>query len=219
MKKGFTLAEVLITLAIIGVVAALTIPTVIAKYNQHAQYTAFMKMYNTITNVLSLVEGEEGKPNVWNYDYHVEAQVIQFLKSHIYSHFKISKICESSTADCFSPYEIKGLNGSEMGSSDEVFMGNGLTVILDDGSFLMVVPIEHDAVIFLFDTNGTKGPNLIGRDIFELMYISDGNGKWGFDFSDNSHLSTSYCDPNSSSGAGEGGGCAAKLLQEGKMNY
>ena len=34
MKKGFTLAEVLITLAIIGVVAALTVPTVVHKYQQ-----------------------------------------------------------------------------------------------------------------------------------------------------------------------------------------
>ena len=44
MKKGFTLAEILITLAIIGVVAAITISTVIADYNKQQYYTRFMKM-------------------------------------------------------------------------------------------------------------------------------------------------------------------------------
>ena len=46
MKKGFTLAEVLITLAIIGVVAALTIPAVIHKYQQQELYTRFIETYN-----------------------------------------------------------------------------------------------------------------------------------------------------------------------------
>ena len=61
-KFGFTLAEVLITLAIIGIVAALTIPTVVANYNKHAQYTAFMKMYNTLSNAFSLASAESS-PN------------------------------------------------------------------------------------------------------------------------------------------------------------
>lgn len=44
MKKfGFTLAEVLITLGIIGVVAAMTIPTLVSKYRQRALETAFKK--------------------------------------------------------------------------------------------------------------------------------------------------------------------------------
>lgn len=44
MKKfGFTLAEVLITLGIIGVVAAMTMPTLVSKYRQRALETAFKK--------------------------------------------------------------------------------------------------------------------------------------------------------------------------------
>jgi len=41
-KKGFTLAEVLITLGIIGVVASLTIPTLMANY-QKVQYVTGLK--------------------------------------------------------------------------------------------------------------------------------------------------------------------------------
>ena len=55
-KKGFTLAEVLITLTIIGIVAALTIPTLINNINE-AQYNAGIKnTYTTLSNALSMIQ-------------------------------------------------------------------------------------------------------------------------------------------------------------------
>ena len=46
-KNGFTLAEVLITLGIIGVVAAITLPTVIQNYQKQVLVTQLKKMYAT----------------------------------------------------------------------------------------------------------------------------------------------------------------------------
>ena len=54
MKKGFTLAEVLITLAIIGVVAALTIPSVILNTNQSEYKTALKKAVSVLNQAVSL---------------------------------------------------------------------------------------------------------------------------------------------------------------------
>ena len=54
MKKGFTLAEVLITLAIIGVVAALTIPSVILNTNQTEYKTALKKAVSVLNQATSL---------------------------------------------------------------------------------------------------------------------------------------------------------------------
>ena len=53
-KFAFTLAEVLITLGIIGVVAAMTIPTLIAKYTETMTISKLKKAYATITNVYKL---------------------------------------------------------------------------------------------------------------------------------------------------------------------
>ncbi len=54
MKKGFTLAEVLITLAIIGVVAALTIPSVILNTNQTEYKSALKKSVSVLNQAVSL---------------------------------------------------------------------------------------------------------------------------------------------------------------------
>jgi len=51
-RKGFTLAEVLVTLAIIGVVAALTIPTLISSTNASKFTTALKKNLSTLNSVL-----------------------------------------------------------------------------------------------------------------------------------------------------------------------
>ena len=60
LKKGFTLAEILIVLMVIGVIATLTVPSMM-KNVQDAQYKAALKKaYNSVTNVYSmqLIEGQ-----------------------------------------------------------------------------------------------------------------------------------------------------------------
>ena len=55
MKKGFTLAEVLITLGIIGVVAAMTIPSLIQSYKEKATVTAVKQSYSIFAQALKMV--------------------------------------------------------------------------------------------------------------------------------------------------------------------
>ena len=65
MKKGFTLAEVLITLGIIGVVAAVTIPTLIQNYRKHVVETRLEKFYSMINQAIQLSESENGERGNW----------------------------------------------------------------------------------------------------------------------------------------------------------
>ena len=62
MKKGFTLAEVLITLGIIGVVAAMTIPTLVSKSQQRQHVVAWRKAYAEIYHALRLMQADEAQP-------------------------------------------------------------------------------------------------------------------------------------------------------------
>ena len=59
VRFGFTLAEVLITLGIIGVVAAMTIPTLMVNYKAHQLHSQFLKSYSTIQQVFRRMEGDE----------------------------------------------------------------------------------------------------------------------------------------------------------------
>ena len=68
MKRAFTLAEVLITLGIIGVVAAMTMPTLIQKNNNKVVETRLMKFYSTINQAIKMAEVDYGDKKYWYED-------------------------------------------------------------------------------------------------------------------------------------------------------
>ena len=61
--KGFTLAEVLITLTVIGVVAALTLPTVISHHNKKVVETKLAKFYSTMNEAIQRSIIDNGEPS------------------------------------------------------------------------------------------------------------------------------------------------------------
>ena len=63
--KGFTLAEVLITLGVIGVVAALTLPTVMSNYRKSVVETRIAKFYTIANQAVKLSEVENGPMKYW----------------------------------------------------------------------------------------------------------------------------------------------------------
>ena len=62
-KSAFTLAEVLITLGIIGVVASLTLPTLIENYKEKVMITRIKKDYSVIMQAFQLAQADFGTPN------------------------------------------------------------------------------------------------------------------------------------------------------------
>ena len=65
IKRGFTLAEVLITLGVIGVVAAVTMPTLIQNYKKHVVETKLSKFYTTVNQAVAMSTVENGDPADW----------------------------------------------------------------------------------------------------------------------------------------------------------
>ena len=59
--KSFTLAEVLITLVVIGIIAAITVPVVMANHKRTETASKLKKFYSTMLNATKLAELEEGK--------------------------------------------------------------------------------------------------------------------------------------------------------------
>ena len=67
--KAFTLAEVLITLAIIGVVAAMTMPSLIQKYQEQKRVTQLKKAYAVMQNAYLMAVKDYGEPQDWGLTY------------------------------------------------------------------------------------------------------------------------------------------------------
>ncbi len=234
-KKAFTLAEVLITLAIIGIVAALTIPTLVSKNEKKQLYTSFMKTYNTLSNALNLSISENGNPSTWVYD---DDDTDSVMEKYLAPYLKVAKTCTGANlTDCY-PKPYKSLNSVTVTDDVAMFTQNANTaVVLSDGTIVAV----NQAVFYsgdnnfqlVIDTNGQKGPNTLGRDLFlldyETRYIDGRPSKnytlgavvkyqvSGYDSYGYERLSN--CDPNEKTDMSQGIGCAARLLSEGAMNY
>ena len=67
-KAAFTLAEVLITLGIIGIVAAMTMPALIQKNNNRVVETRLMKFYSAMNQAIKLAEVDYGDRSYWFQD-------------------------------------------------------------------------------------------------------------------------------------------------------
>ena len=65
LKKGFTLSEVLITLGIIGVVAAMTLPVLISRYQERQWTTAYLRVYSLLENAYRMAQNEHGTFENW----------------------------------------------------------------------------------------------------------------------------------------------------------
>lgn len=85
-KFGFTLAEVLITLGVIGVVAALTLPSVVANYQKQKTVSFVKKFYNEINNAIKLSVAENGDVDLWMQPARDNSyqENLEFVKNYIY---------------------------------------------------------------------------------------------------------------------------------------
>lgn len=159
-QKGFTLAEVLITLGIIGVVASMTMPALIGKYQKKQTATQLKKVYTEMSQAVALSELENGDVKYW--DYTLEAK--DFYDKYIKKYLK--KIGELTYGQYKTQVKLKNLNGtacSENWCSDAV----SYYIKLADGSIIGFSNyIGNNYKSFVVDLNGYKNPNTTGKDYF-----------------------------------------------------
>ncbi len=188
-KSAFTLAEVLITLGIIGVVAAITIPVLMAKINEQVHKAQLKKVMSTLNQSLKMVYnntdtiydcyyGENG--------YTGTATDCNALDSEMRKVLKIAQVCESKAYEkgCIPKYKGKDtilketygddynldFNNSNCGGLNEnnVLNKNRALVLLDG----TIIGEYLGAKYMYVDVNGKKGPNRWGYDIFVLKLVA-----------------------------------------------
>lgn len=111
-KAAFTLAEVLITLGIIGIVAALTMPVLITKYQKKVAATRVKKVYSELSQAVKLSEVDNGPIKYWDYDLSgepIKNSELVFEK-YIEKYYKNISYCDYKTRPCGSSVGTAGVH-------------------------------------------------------------------------------------------------------------
>ena len=178
-KRGFTLAEVLITLGIIGIVAALTLPSLIANYQKQLTIARLKETTNLIAQMYTLSEANNGFSDTWELNNVNSDTLFDFLNEYIFPYIKTTKTCkESELINCgWDLDKGKTLSGSSFTS----WSGNKAAAVLPNGtSLIFVTRSSYSYIIVFLDINGKAPPNILGKDVFRMNFYY--NGTRGFDY-------------------------------------
>lgn len=169
MKKAFTLAEVLITLGIIGVVAALTMPMLIGHFEKTTTTTKLKKFYSVMAQATDKAMSENGDWSTW--DYSLSAK--DFFNKYYASNLKVVKtMCKFSNNRDFR----------ECGN-DSSFDNSGRYMVLEDGTvFTLRKNSSYNAIkdfYFGIYPKGYQAKEIGGRTYFEIALYNLKNMKKG----------------------------------------
>ena len=173
-KAAFTLAEVLITLGIIGIVAAMTLPMLIAKYQKLVATTQLKRIYSILANAEMLAISDYGDRKNWDYPISGREPYTpppisntDFFKKYYEPYFKTSGARERAS---FRDYKVYNYNGVDAnwgsGPAAKAFFRQFDESCLTGWS-------NNQFVTFTIDLNCEKRPNIIGRDVFDIATVRD----------------------------------------------
>ena len=211
-KSAFTLAEVLITLVIIGVIGAMTIPTLMNNTNKQEYVSKLKKAYSTLSQATNKIIAEQGNPRA---DIGGWASSVDAVFDNYKKYLSNSKECGAGI-ECVND---KWYHLNETPNDGWHKSPNSRRLVLADGMQILFEPVSDSCSIsdgntennicfrIYVDINGNKNPNKIGRDIF--MFLGKETGLYPNGCNDDSDCSTNEY----------GFSCACKVLREGAMNY
>ena len=224
-RTAFTLAEVLITLGIIGIVAALIIPAVVTNYQKKEIAIKLKKDYSQINQVLQRINADYGDVQVFSYSPSV------FVQNYILPYYNGAKLYNTPNvanrhekAMCY--HENDPLSGSGRSQYNDLgtprggyistpFLGGTTSIELPDGTclgFNSSTNISWANVQVFIDVNGSnKKPNILGKDLFYFSYDPNTNSikPYGYQYEE------TYCGKAVPNGIiHRGAGCAMKIMRD-----
>lgn len=189
-KTAFTLAEVLITLGIIGVVAAMTLPSLIADYQKKVYFNQFKRSYSNMFNALKLMQAQIGYTPQCYYTYdnpdggndHSQVAECEIFYNELTKRMNVIKTCKGNAyrdgcipkyngVDTIEKYhDSPSLSGCG-GFGQSRILNNSYAFVFNDGSIIFTYQGAYSwASVFAVDVNGKKGPNKWGYDVFAFSW-------------------------------------------------
>lgn len=153
-KNGFTLAEVLITLAIIGVVATLTLPALMSNTQEQQAITGFRKIMNTLNEVAQMNAAVDG------FDFSTIAVTTAPSARGVYSDGVLEQSVWGMMMTKAQVDVTASTNAGVVGDCDGMSQ-----VFFRDGTVLCYEATQtsnaNDVINATIDTNGKKAPNTL----------------------------------------------------------
>lgn len=216
---GFTLAEVLITLGIIGVVAAITIPAVLQNSQDQQTVSALKKANSTLSQAFTRAVQENGTPDNWNMWDDGEGSLPALQK--LVPYLNIMKNCSDLSSGCPATDIYKWLwRGDDQSFIDMLQLSDGTIIYatITNGACDDVLgsskALQDVCGYYLVDVNGFKKPNQWGKDLFKLWLTKDGIVLTGTQ--QESTLTFAYdCNPSNAYGSS----CAAWVIYNENLDY
>ena len=186
-KKGFTLAEVLITLGIVGVIAAITLPTLVQDTTAAQVGPKLAKAVSTFEQANQALLKNEGV-NAITDAYPISNTNVSTYTNALTDYMKASVI-SSYTGDYTQPSDlpiISGLAGKLLTNDGMIFIISPLPT--SEQTYAGSLPHKHRVGAVYVDINGQTKPNVAGTDLFAFSMWNDGslkpvggNGWWTTD--------------------------------------
>lgn len=207
-KFGFTIAEILITLGIIGVVAAMTLPTLKIE-TQKKQFVAGLEQsYSMLNQLIKLSEITNGPMSFWDWGYGGTLTPDQTFKTYFAPYLKIAKYC-NTYSDCGYTSNTPWLYMDKSNYWIPMTGSSNVAVILSNGSLLAYRAYLGSTLMkdWIIDVNSSKGPNILGQDTFQLQ-TDINKGILPYDYTDTDANILNNCKVS-------GYTCATKILKDG----
>ena len=205
----------LVTLGIIGVVSALTVPSLMQNHQRKTYVTQLHKVYNEFQQASLQYMTDRNAINLKEAGLTTNAAVDSWIKTY----FKVIQECDTMD-NCFAPAdEYKKLNGTIVDGYDRAYksfvLASGASVraiINSDGERLLSIGV---------DINGQKGPNIQGRDLFWIYLYNNGVvDDYGTSAPMTEEQREETYNRSCVSSGGGAGGCFGKILNDNwEMTY
>ena len=173
-RNAFTLAEVLITLSVIGVVAALTLPNLLSKTDDRENLVALKKVYSELTQVRNQLDWEYGGTFTTACNNYNDTCFRDLFASKM----KVAKTCDSTV-----PNDCQATSKFEDGSLQkwDTRLNDRWPTLVTENGYSVKFRFHTNGCVFAewsgetcgwmqVDTNGKKRPNVFGKDIF-IIYL------------------------------------------------
>ena len=174
-RAAFTLAEVLITLGIIGVVAAMTIPTLVGNYKKSVVENILKQAVSIINQAIILSAVDNGTPDIWGITNGQKTTFAQYIQPYM----DIGIVCEEKNID--DPKDIcnnsvYGSTGAKKGSfTNKYILKNGIGLSYSGAS--TINPGQRRGLFNVYLDNG-KNKYVYGKNVFPLNLIVHDNQKY-----------------------------------------